>query len=195
MRSVSNCEHQTTSQPHIPEASDQMMSSDGLEGVKERIDIPFRDCKNEAHHSKSALKEELGRMWWCLFFSRSSKALTNQHPGRSTLHAGPSRPMSDSSSCCVHVRFSLKEWMVALSLSIFSAGRHSSIACVSTECLSVSMPPRLGLDGCWEPIPKPVLLEGQWCHIREGARWHCGLLCITPAQGGVPSHGSDNTAS
>jgi len=38
--------------------------------------------------------------------------------------------MSDSSSRCVHLHFSLQEWMVALSLSIFSAGRHSSIACV-----------------------------------------------------------------
>ena len=53
------CECQTTPQPHVPEASNQMMSSNGLEGVKEKIDIPFHDCKNEAHHSKSALKEEL----------------------------------------------------------------------------------------------------------------------------------------
>ena len=45
--------------------------------------------------------------------------------------------MSDSSSRRVHVRFSLREWMVALSLSIFSAGRHSSLACVSTSIPSI----------------------------------------------------------
>jgi len=39
------CEHQTTPQPHVPEASDQMMSSNGLEGIKERIDIPSMIAK------------------------------------------------------------------------------------------------------------------------------------------------------
>jgi len=31
------CECQTTPQPHVPEASDQMMSSNGLEGLRKGL--------------------------------------------------------------------------------------------------------------------------------------------------------------
>ena len=43
-------------------------------------------------------------------------------PRRTTLQAWPSKPMSYSSSCRVHVRFSLRECIAALSLSIFLLG-------------------------------------------------------------------------